>query len=58
MRLVCDNWTIAKQRRCSKRLNHFPKSIWLFALLCFVNAIKAEMDIIRQDLTKTNIFTA
>jgi len=27
-------------------------------LLCFMNAIKAEMDIIRQHIGKTNIFTA
>ena len=35
----------------------FLKSICLFVLLCYMNAIKAEMDIIRHQIGKTNIFT-
>lgn len=53
-----DTPTIAKQKSRPNRLNQFSKIHLHVCIAFFMNAIKAEMDIIRQRIEKTNIFTA
>lgn len=58
MKSMGDTPTIAKQKSRPNRLNQFSKIHLHVCIAFFINAIKAEMDIIRQRIGKTNIFTA